>query len=127
MVGPPRKWRIYIVSKGMEDMHCFSFLMVCGLSSNKVLYSTSNQFLNVNKKLLLFSTLGNNFSSWDDFCVCPVFRWVSIGKNGTKNVKNEMSRLSIEGEFKLSGHYVMNDSVFEPDSIWENSDSIIVP
>ena len=46
-----------------------------------------------------------------------MFPWVSIGKNGTKNVKNEMSRLSIEGEFKLSGHYVMNDSVFEPDSI----------
>ena len=29
----------------MEDMHCFSFVMVYGLSSNKVLYSTSDQFL----------------------------------------------------------------------------------
>ena len=37
----------------MEDMHCFSFVMVYGLSSNKVLYSTSNQFLYVFYKNLL--------------------------------------------------------------------------
>ena len=46
----------------MENMHCFSFVMVYGLSSNKVLYSTSNQFPYVNKNLLHFLNIKQQFS-----------------------------------------------------------------
>ena len=45
----------------MEDMHCCSFVTVYRLSSSHVLYSTSNQFLYVNKNI--FSTLSTNFIS----------------------------------------------------------------
>ena len=70
----------------MEDMNCFSFVMVYGLSSTKVLYSTSNNFFMLAKTCYTFSTLSNNFPSWVDFCVYLVFYWVSIGKNGTKKL-----------------------------------------
>ena len=68
----------------VEDMHCFSFVMVYGLSSNNILYWTSNQFLYVNRTCYIFSTLSNNFLSWIDFYVYHMFNWVSSGKNGTK-------------------------------------------
>ena len=45
-----------------EDMHCVSFVMMYGLSGNNVLYSTSNQFLYVNKNLLLFLNIKKKFS-----------------------------------------------------------------
>ena len=45
-----------------EDMHCVSFVMMYGLSSSNVLYSTSNQFLYVNKNLLLFLNIKKQFS-----------------------------------------------------------------
>ena len=47
----------------MEDMDCFSFLMVYKLSSSKVLYSTNNQFLYVfYKNLLHFLNIKQQFS-----------------------------------------------------------------
>ena len=69
------------------------------------------------KSCYKFSTLSRSSLSWADFCVYPAFHWLSIKKNGTKNVKNEgMSRLykwlSIEGRFKLSARYAMNYSFF---------------
>ena len=45
-----------------EDMYCVSFVMMYGLSSSNVLYSTSNQFLYVNKNLLLFLNIKKKFS-----------------------------------------------------------------
>ena len=47
-----------------------------------------------------------------------MFDWVSIGKNGTKIVKNEgismlYKRFSIEGGFKPSAHYTMNYSIVD--------------
>ena len=45
----------------MEYRHCFSFVMVYGLSSNKVLYSASDQFLYVNKNLLQFDNIKQQF------------------------------------------------------------------
>ena len=59
----------------VEDVHCFSFVMVYELSDNNVLYSASNQFLYVNKNLLQFLN-------------------INLGKMEQKNAKNErMSRL----------------------------------
>ena len=57
---------IWGFSMEMEYRHCFSFVMVYGLSSNKVLYSTSNQFPYVNKNLLHFLNIKQQFSfmSW---------------------------------------------------------------
>ena len=82
---------IWGFSMEMEYRHCFSFVMVYGLSSNKVLYSTSNQFPYVNKNLLHFLNIKQQFSfmSW----------FLCLSRQ--KNVKNErMSRLlSIEVGF----------------------------
>ena len=47
----------------MENMHCFSFVIVYGLSGNKGLYSTSNLFLYVfYKSLLHFLNIKQQFS-----------------------------------------------------------------
>ena len=44
-----------------KDMHCFSFVMVYGLSSNMVVQSISNQFFYVNKNLLHFLNIKQQF------------------------------------------------------------------
>ena len=69
-----------------EDMHCFSFVVVYGLV---VIRFCTQQVINcfmLTKTCYIFSTLSNNFPSSVDFCVYPVFHWVSIGKNGTKKM-----------------------------------------
>ena len=111
----------------MEDMHCFSFIMVYELSSNKVLYSTSNQFLYVNKSLLHFLNIEQQFSF---VCWFLCLSRVSIGqywkKWNKKNLKDkEISRpyswLSIEEGCKSSAHYAMNYSVVgQIRYVWHN-------
>ena len=102
----------------MENMHFFSFVMdFYRLSSNKVLHSTSNQFLYVfYKNLLHFLNIKQQFSSMSWFlclsCVLLGHYW----EKNFKNFKNErMLRpykwLFIEWGFKTSAHYAINDSV----------------
>ena len=100
----------------VKNMHCFSFVMMYGLSSYNVLYSTSNNFFMLTKTCYIFSALSNDFLSWIDFYFYPIFHWVSIGKNGTIQSQKRESRLykwsSIERGFKPS-HYTMNHGVVD--------------
>ena len=61
----------------MEYMYFFPFVMVDRLSSNNVLYSRSNQFLYVNKNLLLFINIEQEFIFMNRF-LC-LFK-VSLGQ-----------------------------------------------
>ena len=76
LVGAPWKWRISIV---------FSFVMMYGLSSNNVLYSTSNQFLYANKKLLYFLNIKQKFSFMNWF-LC--LSHIPLGQHREKWNKN---------------------------------------
>ena len=71
----------------MGDMHCFSFVMMYGLSSNNVLYSTSNWFLYVNKNLLHFLNVKQQFSFKNWFVFIPRFIGSALGK-----MKQKMSK-----------------------------------
>ena len=72
------------------DMHCFSFVMMYGLSSDNILYSTRNQFLYVNKTLLHFLNIKQEFSFMNWFlCLCHV----SLGQHWGKWNK-KMSKTS---------------------------------
>ena len=101
----------------MEDMYCFSFVMVYRLSSNNLPYSTSNKFLYVNQNLLRFLNIKQQFSFMNWFlCLSHVLlnqHWEKWNKKMSKNKR--MSRLYkwlfIEGGFKSSAHYTMNYSV----------------
>ena len=62
---------IWWVHLGSGAYTLFSFVMMYGLSSNNVLYSTSNQFLYLNKILLHFLNIKQEFSFKNWFlCLC---------------------------------------------------------
>ena len=73
----------------MEDMHCFCFVMLYGLNSNNVMYSTSNQFLYVNKNLLHFLNIKQQlcFKNW--FVFIPWFIGSALEKMVQNNVKDK--------------------------------------
>ena len=85
-----KKSSIFAGSTLEMDMHCFSFVMMYGLSSDNILYSTSNQFLYVNKTLLHFLNIKQEFSFMNWFlCLCHV----SLGQHWGKWNK-KMSKTS---------------------------------
>ena len=72
------------------DMPCFSFVMMYGLSSDNILYSTSNQSLYVNKTLLHFLNIKQEFSFMNWF-LC--LSHVSLGQHWG-NWNKKMSKTS---------------------------------